>query len=89
MAGLLRVVSPFERASGIDVHVINVLEVTDFPFSSQPVGLKHETRTKRMFISQADLKWKHDDHFVPRRDLFFRKLAQSDRLLTRLPVFSV
>jgi predicted RNase H-like HicB family nuclease len=34
-----------------------------------------------MFISRADPKWKHDDHFVPRRDLFFRKLAQSDRLL--------
>jgi 3-hydroxyacyl-CoA dehydrogenase len=30
---------------------------------------------------EPTLKGKHDDHFVPRRDLFFRKLAQSDRLL--------
>ena len=29
--------------------------------------------------------WKHDDHFVPRCDLFFRKLAQSDGLLDRAP----
>jgi hypothetical protein len=34
VAGLLPVVSPFERAFRIDEHVGEIMHVTDFPFTS-------------------------------------------------------
>ena len=44
---------------------------------SPPVGPEREARTKPRIISRRDLVTEHDDSFLPRCDLFFRKLAQA------------
>src|SRR5277367_4638774 len=49
--------------------------------STPSVGLKHEARTKWIFISSLALDGKYDDRFLTLYDSFFRKLTQSDRLL--------